>query len=471
METTAKRPALAVLPQSQPALRVLFSGAAGIASRPPHPLTEGATRIGRALDGPGILLADDRQVSRVHATVYRDAKGLRVVDEGSRNGTSLNGRPIGAGASAEEASAPSQLADGDLLRLGDSFILVRHEPVLAADAAIPELIGRSPVMRALRSTIKQVAGTPAMVLLCGESGTGKELAAHAIHALSGRRGPFVAINCSAIPESLAESQLFGHVRNAFTGATAHTGFFRAADGGTLFLDEVGELPLSLQPKLLRALEEKTVLPVGATQPVSCDVRIVAATNRVLGQQVQDGRFRGDLLARLAEFTLGLPPLRERREDILLLVQSVLQSAEPQPRLHPDLAEKLLAYGWPYNVRELRKTVSELLIRGAGHDTLGPELFTARLSLAAEPSTPAVVAAALPVPVPVPVEAAPQDQDSLRQGGKKFKRGPLPTEAVLRALLVKHKGIVADIAREMQRSRAQIYRWLEARNLDANQFKG
>ncbi|HRI53896.1 MAG TPA: sigma 54-interacting transcriptional regulator [Pseudomonadota bacterium] len=470
METTAKRPALGALPQSQPTLRLLFSGSAGITVRPPHPLAEGATRLGRALDGPGILLAEDRQVSRLHATVYRDATGLRVVDAGSRNGTAINGRPISTDAAGQEAGAPSRLADGDVLRLGDSFLLVRDEPLLAADAAIPELIGRSPVMRTLRRTIKQVAATPAMVLLFGESGTGKELAARAIHALSGRSGPFVAINCSAIPESLAESQLFGHVRSAFTGATAHPGLFRAAHGGTLFLDEVGELPPALQPKLLRALEEKAVLPVGATQPVRCDVRVVAATNRVLGQQVQEGRFRGDLLARLAEFTLALPPLRERREDILLLVESVLKQAEPPPRLHPDLVEKLLNHDWPYNVRELLKTVSELLIRGAGSDTLSPELFTARLGLGAAPPTPGLAPAPPGGSSPHPPPGAAPDQDVGPPAAKKFKRGPIPTATALRALLVKHKGVVADIAREMQRSRAQIYRWLQARELDADQFK-
>ena len=371
MNTTIERPSVAALPKTQLTLRVLFSGAAGLVTRPAHALPDGATPIGRVLAGPGVLLDQDDQVSRLHATVHREAAALRIVDAGSRNGTFVNGRRVGTGDDAHDG----RLVEGDVIRLGDSFLLVRSEPLLPRDAAIPELIGRSPAVVAMRGAIQQVAPTTAMVLLLGESGTGKEVVARAIHARSGRSGPFVAINCSAIPESLAESQLFGHLRGSFTGATPHPGYFRAAHGGTLFLDEVGELTPTLAPKLLRALEEKSVLPVGATQPLPCDVRVVAATNRMLGQAVAEGRFRGDLLARLAGFTIALPPLRERREDILPIVHSALTSGagQPAPRLHADLVERLLLYHWPYNVRELLKTVSELLIRGADAAILGPEL--------------------------------------------------------------------------------------------------
>lgn len=467
MDTTSQRQAPAALPTSQLALRLLFSGEAGIVMRPPYLLSEPVVQVGRGLDGSGLLLTEDRQVSRLHATLHHTSDGLRIVDEGSRNGTFVNGRRVSArgGATKDDGTIGDPLADGDVIRIGDSFLLVREEPVLSQDAAIPELIGRSPALRALRVAIKQVAPSSAMVLLLGESGAGKEVAARAIHALSGRSGPFVAVNCSAIPETLAESQLFGHVRGAFTGANSHPGLFRSAEGGTLFLDEVGELTPALQPKLLRALEEKAVLPVGATTPVPCNVRIIAATNRALVQEAKGGAFRGDLLSRLSEFILPLPPLRKRREDILILCEHAFrQEGGAIPRLHPDLVEHLLLYDWPYNVRELIKTLSELRIRGAGLPVLGPDLIAARLLLnAEEPSPPTAPPPALRTPE-VPHEPAAGSR------ARAFERGPVPTAEALRVLLVKHKGVVADIAKEVNRSRAQIYRWLEQRGLDPDEFR-
>jgi transcriptional regulator with GAF, ATPase, and Fis domain len=470
MDTTSQRQAPAALPTRQLALRLLFSGEAGIVMRPPYLLSEPVVQVGRGLDGSGLLLTEDRQVSRLHATLHHGADGLRIVDEGSRNGTFVNGRRVSARSAATRDDGPpasigDPLADGDVIRIGDSFLLVREEPVLSQDAAIPELIGRSPALRALRVAIKQVAPSSAMVLLLGESGTGKEVAARAIHSLSGRGGPFVAVNCSAIPETLAESQLFGHVRGAFTGANPHPGLFRSAEGGTLFLDEVGELTPALQPKLLRALEERAVLPVGATAPVACNVRIIAATNRALAQEARGGAFRGDLLSRLSEFILPLPPLRQRREDILLLCEHAFrQEGGTLPRLHPDLVEHLLLYDWPYNVRELLKTLSELRIRGAELPVLGPDLIAARRLLHAEEPTPATA--------PPPALRTPEAPREPVAGSRAraFERGPVPTAEALRALLVKHRGVVADIAKEVNRSRAQIYRWLEQRGLDPDEFR-
>lgn len=467
MDTTNQHQAPAALPTSQLAIRLLFSGEAGIVMRPPYLLSEPVVQVGRGLDGRGLLLTEDRQVSRLHATLYHSSQGLRIVDEGSRNGTFVNGRRTStrSGPTKDDGATGDPLVDGDVIRIGDSFLLVREEPVMPHDAAIPELIGRSPALRALRVAIKQVASSPAMVLLLGESGAGKEVAARAIHSLSGRSGPFVAVNCSAIPETLAESQLFGHVRGAFTGANPHPGLFRSAEGGTLFLDEVGELTPALQPKLLRALEEKAVLPVGATTPVACNVRIIAATNRALGQEVKGGAFRGDLLSRLSEFILPLPPLRKRREDILLLCEHAFrENGGEVPRLHPDLVEHLLLYDWPYNVRELLKTVSELRIRGAGLAMLGPDLIAARLILHAE-EPPAVAA---PTPA-IRTQEAPQEP-AAGPRARAFERGPVPSAEALRTLLVKHKGVVADIAKEVNRSRAQIYRWLEQRGLDPDAFR-
>jgi two-component system, NtrC family, response regulator len=212
--------------------------------------------------------------------------------------------------------------------------------------------------------VRKVADTEATVLLTGESGTGKELVARAIHTFSSRRTrPFVAVNCAAIPHDLLESELFGHVKGAFTGAVRDkTGKFLLADGGTLFLDEVGELPVDLQPKLLRALQERTVEPVGGIRPQKIDVRVVAATNADLEEGLRLGSFREDLYYRLAVIPLHLPPLRERPEDIPYLVRHFCaKHGAPQVQLAAEALRSLQDYHWPGNVRELENTVERLLI--------------------------------------------------------------------------------------------------------------
>jgi two-component system response regulator HydG len=225
------------------------------------------------------------------------------------------------------------------------------------------IVGQSAAMRALFDLVARVAPTDASVLVTGESGTGKELIARALHQRSRRHaGPFVAINLAAVPESLVESELFGHARGAFTDAkTARTGLFLQASGGTLFLDEVGEMPLSLQPKLLRALQERSIRPVGGDHEVPIDVRLVAATNRDLEASVEDGRFREDLFYRINVVRVELPPLRARGNDILLLAQQAVQRFGRT--MHKDVrgistpaAEKLMGYAWPGNVRELQNAV-------------------------------------------------------------------------------------------------------------------
>ncbi|MCZ7684939.1 MAG: sigma 54-interacting transcriptional regulator [Sandaracinaceae bacterium] len=265
-----------------------------------------------APSGEGHVELDDPHLSRRHAelTLSADGRTLRVVDTSS-TGTEIDGR----------AAREGEVGDGGVLRMGDSFFVFRCDDDPHEDAAVEGMVGVAPPTRRVRSVLALVGPTPSTALLLGETGTGKELAARAIHAASGREGPLVAINCGAIPETLAEAQLFGHVSGAFTGArSAAEGLLRAANGGTVLLDEIGELPLALQPKLLRALEERTVLPVGATKFVPIDVRIVAATNKNLLDSVKAGTFRGDLYARLSDFVIELPPLRARREDILALAQ-------------------------------------------------------------------------------------------------------------------------------------------------------
>ncbi|HUI28087.1 MAG TPA: sigma-54 dependent transcriptional regulator, partial [Candidatus Kryptonia bacterium] len=226
-----------------------------------------------------------------------------------------------------------------------------------------EVLGESPPMRKVHELLGRIADSDSSVLVTGESGTGKEVVAKALHRRSRRgHGPFVAINCAAMPETLLESELFGHARGAFTDArTPRTGLFVQASGGTLLLDEIGDLPLSLQPKLLRALEERVVRPVGGNEEIAFDVRLIATTNRDLDSAVEDGRFREDLYFRINVIHLVLPPLRARGTDVLLLAQhflshDALKAGKSVSAISPEAAERLLAYSWPGNVRELRNCI-------------------------------------------------------------------------------------------------------------------
>ncbi|MDX1605729.1 MAG: sigma-54 dependent transcriptional regulator [Candidatus Competibacterales bacterium] len=238
------------------------------------------------------------------------------------------------------------------------------------EASCGELRGASPALHRLIERIHRAAPAPLDVLIRGETGTGKELIARELHRLSGRSGPFVAINTAALSETLAESQLFGHVRGAFTGAErAHKGVFEQAAGGTLFLDEIGDMPLPLQAKILRALQERTVQPLGATRPVPVEVRVVSATHQDLDRAIAEGLFREDLYFRLRGLELSVPPLRERPEDILPLAEHCLEQLAgrggPQRRLGEGVAARLLAHHWPGNVRELQQVVQAAAVMAAG----------------------------------------------------------------------------------------------------------
>ncbi|MEZ4240927.1 MAG: sigma 54-interacting transcriptional regulator [Myxococcota bacterium] len=241
-----------------------------------------------------------------------------------------------------------------------------------AEAWRADIVSRSPAMEAVLSRAGRVADADASVLILGQSGTGKELVARAIHRASRRADqPFVGVNCAAIPEALLESELFGHRKGAFTGATDdHPGLVCSAHGGTLFLDEVGDMPLSLQAKLLRVLEEREVRPVGATRSVPVDLRILSATHADLERDVAEGRFRGDLLYRLNVVTLVLPALTERREDIPLLAETFLRdlaarSRRPAARFAPDALELLVSARWPGNVRQLHNVVEQCVALSTG----------------------------------------------------------------------------------------------------------
>jgi DNA-binding NtrC family response regulator len=239
---------------------------------------------------------------------------------------------------------------------------------LNKEHAFENIVGTSAAMRAVFERIRMAADARSTVLIAGESGTGKELVVRALHYCSSRRHkPFVPINCAAIPESLIESELFGHEKGSFTGATARrAGVFEAADGGTLFIDEIGEMNLGLQSKLLRAIETRRIMPVGSSKEVEVDVRLVAATNRDLFEEVKNKRFRDDLYYRLKVVEINLPPLRERTEDIPLLARYFLQqiakeNQRPVSEISPEAMDLLLSYRWPGNVRELRNMLEGIVI--------------------------------------------------------------------------------------------------------------
>lgn len=269
-------------------------------------------------------------------------------------------------------------------RLIGEYMLLKEE--MAARRGAPAIIGDAPVMKQVIAAIQRAASTDATVLIEGESGTGKELFARAVHALSERaHGPFVAINCAAIPDTLLEAELFGYERGAFTGALQRKpGKFELANHGTLFLDEIGELPLALQGKILRALEQRTFERLGGTASIRVDVRLVAATNRPLKQAVAARQFREDLYFRLSVFPVTVPPLRDRTEDIPILARHFIEKAarelkKPAPALTPAALDALLAYAWPGNVRELQNCLERAVILCDGS-----LIFPRHLNLVQEP---------------------------------------------------------------------------------------
>jgi two-component system, NtrC family, response regulator GlrR len=309
-----------------------------------------------------------------------------------------------------------------------------------------DIVSGSQDMEALLDRAGLAARSEASILIVGESGTGKELVAQAIHRASPRAGrPFVAVNTSAIPETLLESELFGHVRGAFTGASrAHEGLFQAADGGTLFLDEIGDMPLGLQAKLLRALQEREVRPVGASKAVPVDIRVISATHRDLEEAVADGQFREDLYYRLNVVTLHVPPLAQRREDIPLLVAHFLEklgaaAAHGVMKMSPEAMDLLLKAPWPGNVRQLHNVVEQVV------------------ALATGPIVPvSLVRSAL--------RELPSEILSLTEARDRFER-----DYLVRLLRIT-QGNVSHAARLAQRERSKFYQLLRRHQLDPEIFR-
>jgi DNA-binding NtrC family response regulator len=329
-----------------------------------------ATHIGKADDNE-LVLGDDT-VSRHHCELVREGNAVRVRDLGSTNGTRVDGTRV----------QDALLSPGAVLKVGEVEIALRpgaqRQEVLPSDEPrFGPALGQSLAMRTIFGVLERIAPTEATVLLEGETGTGKDVLARAIVEHSPRKsGPFVVVDCGAVSYSLIESELFGHERGAFTGAvSSRQGAFELADGGTVFLDEIGDLPLDVQPKLLRVLETREFRRVGGNKPIKSDVRVIAATKRDLKREVHGGKFREDLYFRLAVVPVTVPSLRSRREDIPLLAEHILVSAAAggtPMHLGERATQGLLAHDWPGNVRELRNVLERAvyMARAAGQDELG-----------------------------------------------------------------------------------------------------
>jgi transcriptional regulator of acetoin/glycerol metabolism len=388
-------------------------------------------------------------VSRRHAVLRRteDGTGTTIADLGSRNGVRVNGRPV----------ATAALGAGDVVKLGGWVGVVTAAPGGLAEIA-PGFWGGQALQAAL-APLRQAAASDLPIVLEGETGTGKEVAAGALHRWSGRAGPFVAVNCAALPEALAEGELFGYRRGAFTGADrASPGFFRSAEAGTLLLDEVSDLPLGLQAKLLRVLEQREVQPLGETRPVPIDVRVVVAGQQRLLESVRAGRFRADLLARLDGLTVRLPPLRQRREDVLPLFSRLLESLGrgQAPALESDLAERLCLHDWPFNVRELVLLVRRLLTLHGSETTLRAHHLPERIGEPAAASFGRAPAATPASPDRLPAGVAPGE--------------PVQLPALLAALR-SSGGNVARAAAILGISRQRAYRMMEGQTVDLEAIRG
>jgi transcriptional regulator with AAA-type ATPase domain/pSer/pThr/pTyr-binding forkhead associated (FHA) protein len=389
-----------------------------------------------------VLLVGDFETSRRHLVIRRAGAGWQVEDLGSRNGTLVNGERVDR----------AELAHGDFIEAGGSVLWfaaggghVSAECDRDLEDAPVEPSVFQTLNRALEDRIQQVhriAPSRVPVLVRGETGTGKELMARAIHDASGRPGEFVAVNCGALPRSLIESELFGHRRGAFSGAREdHDGLIRRAHRGTLFLDEIAELPAESQVSLLRVLQEGEVRPVGASESVQVDVRVIAASHQDLTRRIADGRFRQDLYGRIAGFEFTMPALRDRREDLGTLIATILPRISASPErftLHRDAACALIRYPWPQNIREL-----EQALRSAVALCDDGKLRLVHL--------PAAIA-------------------SYRPAGSELSAGDAALRARLIELLEASSGNVAAVARALDRAPIQVRRWCRRLQIDLAAFR-
>ncbi len=386
----------------------------------------------------------DSWMSTKHARLVLSKESARLEDLASKNGSSVNGQRCEA----------ALLSSGDLIELGCTFLHymvvedcdIREAVALDVTPPEDELPGMATLLPSFRRQthqLKKIAQSRASVIVHGESGTGKELIARAIHDTSGRQGPFVAVNCAAITETLLESELFGHRKGAFSGAIGdRKGLIESSSGGTLFLDEIGELSAKGQAALLRVLEQQEVTPVGANRPVSVDLRVVAATHRVLLEDLNEGGFREDLYARLSTFVVTLPPLRERKAELGSITAALLRrNSSDLEKLcfSPSAARALLQYDWPRNVRELEKCLTSAVVLADAE-----RIESAHLSeLVRSGGTPQG-------------ESATREDEQLRQD--------------LTRLLGEHRGNVTHVGNAMGKKRQQIQKWCKRLGIDPKQYR-
>jgi len=390
-----------------------------------------------------------KENSRHHGEIRRDGPLYILKDLASRNGVFVNG--------AQVREAP--ISPGQILRLGEWIgIAIQVSPDAVDPDPVFDLLAANlaggPVLRPVLEQAKKAASSALPTVILGETGTGKEGLSRAMHEWSGRKGPFVAVNCATLVPTLAEAELFGYRKGAFTGADrASPGFFRAAQGGTLLLDEVTDLPEPIQAKLLRALEQHEIAPLGESVPVRIDVRVLAATQIPLGQVVTERRFRADLCARLDGLTIRLPPLRERKQEIAHLFLHLLRlhSGGRPPQVEPRLVEQLCLHDWPFNVRELDLLARRLLVLH-GHEEL------LRRSHLPEQILNRPVAGE---PVPVPAAAVGSGAVSAARNTPESHRARRERElSLLTEALRAHKGSVARAAAAVGISRQRAYRLME-----------
>ncbi|MBT8494358.1 MAG: sigma 54-interacting transcriptional regulator [Deltaproteobacteria bacterium] len=423
-------------------------------------LGRGSRREHERKDDSLAIRLPDRWMSSKHAKLSHSFGRWILEDEGSKNGTAVNGT----------VTTRANLKDGDLIEVGHSILLYREVNGLGGELdhiAEPESqpVGLTTVVPEFEATLtdlKRVAtAADIRVLLLGESGTGKEVLARAIHELSGRAGEFVAVNCGALPANLVESELFGHKKGAFSGAdTDRPGLVRAADGGTLFLDEIGDLPGSSQAALLRVLQESEVMPVGATKPVPVDIRLISATHRDIDRMVERGQFRHDLYARISGFRMSLPALRQRREDIGMLSAHFLsvklggqEGLDSYPGLDVAAALKLVRYPWPLNIRELESSLTTAYVL-AGKGPIETNHLPEQVRRGADEAPKVAEGATLSETTMPPLSA--EDQQLRAQVIDKLRQ---------------HEGNISAVARDMGKDRKQIQRWVKRFQLDPKQFKG
>jgi len=424
------------------------------------PLSGERTTIGR--DDSVNLKLPVEAVSRVHAEIIWNTSRWLVRDMGSRNGTLLDGHPITQ--AVLENSAELRIGDGvfkfidsEVAEYSNYLLDGSMESAKSRMVEDSELVGGYQVDR-IAAELKRIAPTNLSVMLLGESGTGKEVAARELHRHSGRKGAFQAVNCAAIPATLLESELFGYKKGAFSGADRDKpGLVRLADQGTLLLDEIGDMPLEAQAKLLRVLQSREVYPLGATAPERVDIRVICATHRDLQRLIQTDKFREDLFARLNEYQLRLPPLRDRKEDVCQLVGAFLRRhGRPASKLSFGFMLGLVSYDWPYNVRELEGCIKRCLALCDGttlEETLLPEPIRELMLDYGRPLSTSERAG----------------QSSPFEASREVRAGA-PTDAELRMLLEKHRGNVAAVGRDLGKARMQIHRWMERYGIDVAEYR-